>query len=183
MKKRPDEVTRREAAERFRARRAELTEALTALLGRREAVAPVDDLAAAAAVEREFMASCRDAEPHEWAMVRHGWPEDDPTACAETLHALARNLGARPAWLVVPGHPAQAVALPSDAVLDNPFGFAALTERYAPELRLLDREVAAGLSLARRAHHMGTIAVYGWALEVWGEPWLSAATRALRGEG
>ncbi len=183
MKWRPDEVARREAAERFRARRVELAGELTALLGRREAVAPVDDMAAAAAVDGEFLASYRQAEPHEWAIVRHGWPEEDTGGCAEALDRLARNLGARPAWLLVPGRPAQAVALPSDAALDNPFGFAALTERYAPELRLLDREVTAGLWFARRAHHMGTIAVYGWALEVWGEPWLSAATRALRGAG
>jgi hypothetical protein len=65
------------------------------------------------------------------------------------------------------------VAVESDAVLDNPLGFAALA---GGELVLLDQEVPAGIWLGGPAAGTG-----GWELEVWGaEPWLSAATRALR---
>ena len=74
----------------------------------------------------------------------------------------------------------QAVPLESDAALDNPLGFASLAGH---ELWLLDREPA-GLSLVRHSHRVGPNAVRGmWELEVWGEPWLSVATCALRGVG
>jgi hypothetical protein len=73
------------------------------------------------------------------------------------------------------------VELGSDAVLDNPLGFAAAG---IGALRLLDRELPAGLWLVRRSHHYGPSTIrYRWELDVWGEPWLSAATRALRGVG
>ena len=183
MTSRQDETARRAAAERFRLRRAEVAEGLVALLGRREGAVPLDDAAAAAGVESELLASHAEAEPHDWALVRREWPPSDVEALAETLHRLARNLGARAVWLVVPGMAPQAVPLASDAVLDNPFGFAALAERSGPDLRLLDCEVAAGLWLVRRSQHMGTVDVRTWELDVWGEPWLSAATRALRGVG
>jgi hypothetical protein len=69
----------------------------------------------------------------------------------------------------------------SEAVLDNPVGFAAAADH---ELRLLDQELPAGLLLDRRSHvHGPDVVRYTWELEVWGEPWLSAATRALRGVG
>jgi hypothetical protein len=183
MSGREDELARRGEAERFRLRRAEVAEGLTALLGPRAGVTPLADAAAAAAVESEFAASHEAAEPNEWALVRREWPARDTEALSDTLHRLARNLGARPVWLVVPGRVPQGAVLTSDAVLDNPFGFAALAEGQAPELRLLDREVAAGLWLVREGHRMGTVVVQEWSLDVWGEPWLSAATRSLRGAG
>lgn len=173
----PDEIARRHASARFHARRAELAAALVALLGPRAAPTPAD-APTAAAVAQELTASHRDAEPYDWALVRHAWPAAAVGDCADALHRLSRNLGARAVWLVdgTPAVPAQAAALDSDAVLDNPFGFAALAEGDAPELRLLDRDVAAGLWLTRDV-------ASGWELEVWGEPWLSATTRALRGHG
>jgi len=73
------------------------------------------------------------------------------------------------------------VPLQVDAVLDNPLGFASLGEH---EVRLLDHSVPAGLWLRRHSRHFGLgPARHTWQLEVWGEPWLSAATRALRGIG
>jgi hypothetical protein len=80
----------------------------------------------------------------------------------------------------VPGREPQAAAVTVDAVLDNPLGFAALAEDY--ELVLSDAALPAGLWLGRHAHAPPTPPRYTWELEVWGtEPWLSAATRALRG--
>jgi hypothetical protein len=95
------------------------------------------------------------------------------------VHRVGAYVGARPAWLVVPGREPQAVALTSDVVLDNPLGFAALADF---ELVLLDQRVPAGLWLGRHTHVPGPgLTRYSWELEVWGaEPWLSAATRALR---
>jgi hypothetical protein len=173
----PDETAHRQVSARFHARRAELAGALVGLLGPRAAPAPAD-AATAAAVAEELSASHRDAEPYDWALVRHAWPAAGAGDCADALHRLARNLGVRAVWLVdgAPAAPAQAAPLDSDAVLDNPFGFAALAEGDGPELRLLDRDVAAGLWLTRDV-------ASGWELEVWGEPWLSATTRALRGVG
>jgi hypothetical protein len=175
----PDEATH------FLARRAELADGLARLLGPRAAASvTLADAGPAAAVAAELRASHGDAEPHDWALVRHAWPAHEATVCADALHRLARNLGPRPVWLVgMSAHaPAQAAALDSEAVLDNPFGFAALAATDdaagtdAAELRLLDRDVAAGLWLTRDAAR-------GWELAVWGEPWLSATTRALRGVG
>jgi hypothetical protein len=64
-------------------------------------------------------------------------------------------------------------------VLDNPLGFATLAGH---ELLLLDRELPAGLWLWRRVHDDGAArgVTVAWELELWGEPWLSAATRAIR---
>jgi hypothetical protein len=91
------------------------------------------------------------------------------------LHRAAALLGARACWWIVPGREPQAVPLAADAVLDNPFGFAALAE--GAELVLLDRELPAGLWLGPPTE----AGAPGWELEAWGsEPWLSAATRAVR---
>lgn len=173
---RSDDLTRRASDGRFRRRRAELAAALQALLGARAAVEPLADADRAAALAAEARAGHRAAEAHAWALVGHVWESDDRAAVATVLHRTAALLGARPSWLIVPGREPQAVALSSDAVLDNPLGFAALADDY--ELVLLDQQLPAGLWLARRtpgaSHH-------AWELEVWGtEPWLSAATRALR---
>ncbi|HZF68211.1 MAG TPA: hypothetical protein VEZ47_09245, partial [Gemmatirosa sp.] len=124
----------------------------------------------------EARAGHRAAEAHAWAVVRHAWPGDDRGGVSELLHAVSALLAARPCWWIVPGREPQAVPLASDAVLDNPFGFAALAEGH--ELVLLDAELPAGLWLGHPPHDA---AGDGWAVEVWGtEPWLSAATRALR---
>ena len=172
-------TAREDASPRFHARRAALADGLARLLGPR-AQPPLADAATAAAAAAELAASRRDAEPHDWALLRHAWPAGAARECVEALHRLARNVGARAVWLVdeAPGAPPLAAALDSDAVLDNPLGFAALADGDGDEaaLRLLDRDVAAGLALARDGTRE-------WTLEVWGEPWLSATTRALRGIG
>ena len=173
-----------DAVQRFRAERAALADAVAALLGPRADVAPADDPAQVASLASEFLAAHRAAEPHDWGLVRRAWRAADVTACADTLHRLSHHLGARPVWLVVPGRSPQAVSLASDVVLDNPLGFAALARGpHGPALQLLDPEVEAGLWLVRHSHHYPGDGGDGWELEVWGEPWLSAATRAPRGVG
>lgn len=165
----------------------ELAIALRALLGAR-APAPIDDAARAARLATEFAASRDAAVPSEWALLSRTWPADATPALVDTLHRLARNLGDRSVWLLDLGAPAQAVALPSAAVLDNPLGFAAATDHA---LALLDADVVAGLRLVRRAPDQTASDDSAsddtrdatWGLEVWGEPWLSATTRALRGVG
>ena len=154
--------------------RAALADALAGLLGPRAALS-VADVRTAAEVETELLASHDAAEPDEWALVRRAWPVDAVQECVDTLHRIGRNVGTRDVWLSVPGRTPRAVAVESDAVLDNPIGFAGLAEAGRSELRLLDRDVAAGLRLVRGPS--------GWQLAVWGEPWLSATTRALRGIG
>ena len=159
--------------DRFRRGRAELAEGLRALLGPRAAAEPLDDPGRAAALAAEAVATQRDARRHPWAVVRAEWEEGERRAAAELLHAVSAYAGPRPAWLVVPGRDPQAVAVGSEAVLDNPLGFAALARG---ELVLLDQELPAGVWLAGPAAGAAR-----WRLEVWGaEPWLSAATRALR---
>jgi hypothetical protein len=174
-----DELAARLAANRFRLERDDFAAALERLLGR-AAPEPVADPAHAAALAADFRAAYDDASPHEWALVTRAWGAADEQALADTLHRLSRNLGARPAWLLVTPPPMkQAAALGSDVALDNPLGFAAAT---GGALALLDGELPAGLRLVRHSHHGGRGEVrYTWELEVFGEPWLSAATRALRG--
>ena len=177
-----DDLRARLAAERLRRRRDSVDEEIARLVGPRSPVRLLDDTARAASLHAEFLASFRAAEGQEWACVAQEWPGADVVALVDTVHRLARNLRARGVWLLL-GHQEQELAAPvdSDAVLDNPLGFAALGDH---ELRLLDRDVTAGLWLARHSVHIGTAPVeYTWALEVWGEPWLSATTRALRGVG
>jgi hypothetical protein len=140
----------------------------------------VDDADRAAAIAAEARAAHRAAEAQGWAVVRRAWRDDEHAAVAATVHAVSTHVGPRAAWLVVPGREPQAVAVTSDAVLDNPLGFAALAEH---ELLLVDEVLPAGLWLARRPPRADATGG-GWELEVWGtEPWLSAATRALREQG
>jgi hypothetical protein len=179
-----DDLRARLAAERFRHHRNVVHEDLVRLVGPRSAVTLLEDAAGAAAMEAEFLASHRAAEGQDWACVAQEWPDAEVVALADTVHRLARNLRPRSVWLLLAsheGHAPQAAVVDSDAVLDNPLGFAALGDH---EVRLLDREVPAGLWLARHSYHHGPTDVrHTWELEVWGEPWLSATTRALRGVG
>jgi hypothetical protein len=174
---RPDDIERRGSNVRFRRRRAELVDSLRALLGPRGGVAPLDDADRAAALAVEARASHRAAEPDAWAMARRDWPSDERSDVVTLLHAIGDRLGARDAWLVLPGREPQVVALSSETVLDNPLGFAALADG---EMLLLDQNVPAGLWLLRQAHGAGAQLSFSWELELWGEPWLSAATRAMR---
>jgi hypothetical protein len=174
----PAADARRASDERFRRGRQELVVALRSLLGPRGAPEPLDDADRAAAVAAEARAGHRAAGEHAWAVVRHAWGEDGRAGAAAVLQGLGALVGSRPVWLVVPGREPQAVEVDSDVVLDNPIGFAGLAE--GGELVLLDRQLPAGVWLGR---HAGAApgAPAGWELEVWGaEPWLSAATRALR---
>ena len=171
----PEDSARRASDRRFEARRREIIEAIRALLGPRGSAEPLRDADRAAALAAEARASHREAEPHPWAIVRREWQEDDRTAVVRLLHALRELLGPRSVWLILPGREPQAVALSTDAVLDNPLGFAALS---GFEMILLDQDVPAGLWLLRLSRASGP----AWELEVWGEPWLSAATRAIREE-
>lgn len=155
--------------------------ALRRLLGPRAAPEPLADADRAAALAAEARAGHRAAEEHGWALVRRGWPSDARDAVAALVHAVSAHLGARPVWLVVPGREPQIAPVSSDAVLDNPLGFAALGDS---EMVLLDQAVPAGLWLGRHSYHYPDEVRYAWELEVWGaEPWLSAATRAMREQG
>jgi hypothetical protein len=179
---RSDDITRRASDNRFRRDREALNEALAGLLGARLAIEALSDADRAAAIAAEATAGHRAAEDHGWALVRHASPTDDRAALVALLHAIERRLESRAVWLVVPGREPQVVPLTSDVVLDNPLGFAALADF---ELVLLDQQVPAGLWVGRHVHDAGAGAVaHSWELEVWGaEPWLSAATRALREQG
>ena len=168
-----DDDPLRASDRRFQRRRAELVDEIRALLGHRGAAAPVDDANRAAALAAESEAGHRAAREHGWAVVHHDWPAAARGAVAALVQAVSARIGARGVWLVLPGRDPQAVPLDAEAVLDNPFGFARLA---GEELVLLDRELPAGLWLAGPG-----AGADGWRLEVWGtEPWLSAATRALR---
>jgi hypothetical protein len=180
------EIARRARANKFRRDREQLASVLAQLLGHRLVADVLDDASQADSLAAEARAGRVAAEEYPWALVRREWPGDDRGAVTTLVHAISRRLGPRPVWLVVPqqGPPPQVAVLSSDAVLDNPLGFATLAQF---ELILLDREMPAGLWLGRHSHHYGpgwkTIE-YTWELEVWGtEPWLSAATRALRETG
>jgi hypothetical protein len=178
---RSEDTARGTAGDRFRLRRAELIEDLVRLLGPRARAEPSADPADAARLSTEFLAGRGAAEPNEWAIVSRHWGTDEVDALTSTLDRLSRNLGPRAAWLLTADHEPHAVPLQVDAVLDNPLGFAALGEH---QVRLLDRSVPAGLWLRRHSRQFGLgPARHTWQLEVWGEPWLSAATRALRGIG
>ena len=173
MPEHPDDDPRRASDERFERQRAELTVALRGLLGPREAVVPLPDADRAAALAAEARRAHREGAAYDWALVRERWPAGERARVAAVLHELSARLGPRASWLIVPGREPQAVALSSDVVLDNPFGFAALGGES--ELVLLDQQLPAGLWLGPPA------AGDGWELEAWGtEPWLSAATRAIR---
>jgi hypothetical protein len=168
---------RRASDARFQQRREELVEALRSLLGTHAAAAPLPDADRAAALAAEARASHRTAGEHEWGVARREWTRDDRGAVVALLHIVRAHLGPRPVWLIVPGREPQAVVADSDAVLDNPLGFAALADF---ELVLLDQQLPAGLWLLRHSHGHPDATTHGWELEVWGEPWLSATTRAMR---
>ena len=187
MSDRPDDLARRAGDVRFRRGREALALELRRLLGTRRAAEPVADADGAAALAAEARAAHRAAEEAGWALVRHEWPADDREGLTAVVHAVGERVGSRPVWLVVPDREPQAVALTADAVLDNPLGFASLAARVGGALRgvelvLADRELPAGLWLGRHVHVAGPEDVrHTWELEVWGaEPWLSAATRAVR---
>lgn|GEM_PF-5176856 len=179
MTERSDDLTRRASDDRFRRGREALAAALRALLGA-GAPAPLSDADRAAALAAEARAAHRAAADRPWALVRHEWAADDREAVSAVVQAVGALVATRPAWLIVPGREPQAAAVTVDVVLDNPLGFAALAEDY--ELVLSDAALPAGLWLGRHAHAPPPPPRYTWELEVWGaEPWLSAATRALRG--
>ena len=177
---RPDDRAARLSALRFADGRLLLQGWLRALLGPRPDVLPIDDPARAAEIHAEYRASERAAEGQDWALARQAWPLHDIDELVDTLHRLSNNLGTRAVWLVFPGRAPQACSLASSTVLDNPLGFAGLDDH---ELAILDQGVPAGLSLKRHDANGSEDLEDEWELVVWGEPWLSAATRALRGEG
>jgi len=168
-----EEGTRNASNRRFHRDRRELIAAIRGLLGPRSRTEPLADADRAAALAAEARASHREAEPSSWALVRHEWGLDEREGVVNLLHAFGELLGPRSVWLILPGREPQAVGLPIDAVLDNPLGFAALSDF---EMVLLDQSVPAGLRLLRHSYPISP----EWELEVWGEPWLSAATRAIR---
>ena len=164
---------------RFARDRHALVASLRGLLGPRGAPEPLADADRAAALAAEARAAHREAADLPWALVRHLWTTADRAGVTAVLHGVSGSLGSRACWLIVPGREPQAVPLASDAALDNPLGFAALAA--APELVLLDQQLPAGLSLVRHDGEPPGPAHERWELEVWGaEPWLSAATRAIR---
>lgn len=177
MTHRPDDSARAASDRRFHHQRSEIATALHTLLGARCCPEPLADPDRAAALAVEARATHRDAEPNSWAVARRQWTCEQREHLVGLLHAINARLGSRPTWLVVPGREPQVVPVPSDAVLDNPLGFAALA---GFELLLSDQAVPAGLWLMRHAHDASSSDAVTWELEVWGEPWLSATTRALR---
>jgi hypothetical protein len=185
MTHRSDDSPRAASDRRFHEQQSEIATALRALLGARCCPEPIADPDRAAALAVEARATHRDAEPNSWAVARRQWTcehreREHREHMVGLLHAISARLGSRPTWLVLPGREPQVVPVPSDAVMDNPLGFAALA---GFELLLSDQAVPAGLWLMRHTHGAsgasGADAVT-WELEVWGEPWLSATTRALR---
>jgi hypothetical protein len=165
---------------RFRQEQSALAAALRALLGQAVDTLEFVGQERAEEIDAEFLQS-RAVEEYGSNVVQQVWPEGAIEAATEVIHRVSRNVGTRPVWLIVPLSEAQAVAMPNDFALDNPLGFAALADS---ELRLLDRELPAGLWFLRHSHDAETNHVdYTWELSVWGEPWASAATRALRGIG
>jgi hypothetical protein len=177
MADRSDDEPLRASDARFRRRRDELRDGLVALLGSHARLDPIADANRAAALAAEAVDAQRAASRESWAVVRQAWTGDARDALVTVLHLVSERIGDRAVWLVIPGREPQAVPLTIDVVLDNPLGFAALA---GDELVVLDQQVPAGLTLTHVRHVSGA-AAERWDLEVWGaEPWLSAATRALR---
>ncbi|HKW46426.1 MAG TPA: hypothetical protein VJN70_03245 [Gemmatimonadaceae bacterium] len=171
------ELKQRLRANRFRHEQAGLAAALEALIGTAGGPLEFVTLERADALAAEYLLSHRSAADLN-ATVEATWPQDEIERAVNFIHGLIEHVGARPTWLVVQLTEPQAVALTSEIVLDNPLGFASLADT---ELRLLDRELPAGLWLRRHSHHYGPMLTdYAWELTLWGEPWASAATRALR---
>ena len=158
-----------------------LSSELTRLLGTRTLIEPLSSAARAAQLDSAFVQAHAETEDLEWARVAHWWEADETDTLVETLHRMSALLGTRLVWLIVGGTEPQVASLVSDKVLDNPLGFGGLA---GDDLRLLDQEVPAGIWLTRHTYHGATQTQFRWEFEAWGaEPWLSAATRALRGEG
>lgn len=171
------ELKQRLRANRFRHEQSGLAAAIEALLGTASGPLEFVTLDRADALAAEYQLSHRTAAELN-ATVEAAWPQDEIERAVMFIHSLIEHVGARPAWLIVQLTEPQALMLNSDVVLDNPLGFASLADS---ELRLLDREVPAGLWLVRHSHHYGPMLTdYTWELTIWGEPWASAATRALR---
>lgn len=172
------ELHQRLRAERFRHEQSGLAAALEALLGRASGTLEFVPLDQADALAAEYQLSHRSAADLN-AAVEATWPQDEIERAVNCIHALIESVGSRPAWLIVQLTEPQALSLATEVVLDNPLGFASLADT---ELRLLDLEVPAGLWFVRHSHQYGPLLTdYTWELIVWGEPWASAATRALRG--
>ena len=164
-------------ASRFRHEQSGLAAALEGLLGTASGGLEFVPLDRADALAAEYQLSRRSAADVN-TTVEAAWPEDEIERAVNYIHALIEYVGQRPAWLIVQLTEPQAVALTSEIVLDNPLGFATLADN---EVRLLDRKLPSGLHLLRHSHHFGPMFTeYTWELTVWGEPWASAATRALR---
>ena len=175
---RSDDIARLAAANRFRLQRTDLAARVRGLLGPHVVYELLADSTRAAAIAEEFWDSLRFAESNERSFFVREWSTDDIESVSAVLHRINHSLGRRLVWVSWSQRESQVAELDSDAVLDNPIGFANLSDH---ELRLLDREVTAGLWLGRHAHHFGPDhAEYSWELNVWGEPWLAAATRAIR---
>ena len=165
-------------ANRFRQEQSGLAAALEALLGAVSDALEFVPLARADALAAEYQLSRRSAADVN-TTVEAAWPQEEIERAVNYIHALIEHVGARTAWLIMQLTEPQAVVLTSEIVLDNPLGFATLADN---EVRLLDRELPAGLNFVRISHNYGPLLTdYTWELTVWGEPWASAATRALRG--
>ena len=177
MTEQDSELILRIRANRFRHEQSGLAAALGTLLGSAAEALDFVTLDRADQLFAEFQYSYNDAKRLDTAVGRT-WPQEDIEHAVNSIHALIEPVGARLVWLIVKLTEPQAIAVPGEVVLDNPLGFAALADR---EVRLLDRELPAGLWLLRHSHHYGpTHTEYSWELAVWGEPWASATTRALR---
>ena len=171
------ELSQRLRASRFRHEQSGLAAALEGLLGTASGALEFVTLERADALAAEYQLSRRSAADVN-TTVDATWPQDEIERAVNFIHALIEHVGARPAWLIVQLTEPQAVALTSEIVLDNPLGFATLADN---EVRLLDRELPAGLGFVRHSHQYGPMLTeYTWELTVWGEPWASSAARALR---
>jgi hypothetical protein len=171
------ESIQRLRANRLRHEQSGLAASLEGLLGTASGALEFVTLDRADALAAEYQLSQQSAAELD-ATVEATWPQDEIERAVNFIHALIEQVGARPAWLIIQLTEPQAIALTSEVVLDNPLGFATLADN---EVRLLDRELPAGLSFIRHSHDHGPMLTeYIWELTTWGEPWASAATRALR---
>jgi hypothetical protein len=175
--KRENEIRQRVVAQKFRTRNEEFVGELKSLLGSRSNPLSTADAEEASRLAKEFKAGYESAVPHDWALVKVVWGDAKTPDLVDALNKLSNHLGNREVWLLDLREERQAVALDSEEVLDNPVGFAAVCDQ---QVALLDRDVPGGFWLVRHSYHVGRAITYEWELEIWGEPWLSAATRTLR---
>ena len=176
MKERSDEIQRRAAALRAKRKRAELNRDLHRLLGPTASADLVVEGPEAASALSEFRSNYEAVEGVPSLLMHREWQDDEQQEIADLLHRLSTNLGPRPCWLLLSAPNPLRLSVNLDDVLDNPFGFAALESH---QLRLVDRKLPAALWLTRHSYHGPSDVTYAWELEVWGEPWWSAANRAL----